>query len=145
MIVVDLNLLVYAANRDAREHTVAHAWWRAVLADGESVGLAWSVVLGFVRLTTSPRIMPRPLAPEDAFAAVDAWLAQPSVRTIEPTDRHWGLVKELLGRTGTAANLTSDAHLAALAIEHGARLHSTDNDFDRFRTHGLRWVNPLAA
>jgi toxin-antitoxin system PIN domain toxin len=141
MIVVDLNLLLYAVNEDAIQHARARTWWEHCLSEGQSVGLAWSVILGFLRLTTNPRIMPRPLSPEDAFAVIDGWLDQPSVRTIEPTERHWPLLKELLAPLGSAGNLTSDAHLAALTIEHGAQLFSTDNDFARFA--GLRWRNPL--
>ena len=142
MIVVDLNLLIYATNEDAVQHDLARRWWEGTLSRGESVGLAWIVVLGFLRLTTNPRVMPRPLTPEQAVAVVDDWLAQPSVELLQTTDRHWEIVKEILAPLGTAGNLTSDAHLASLAIEHGARLFSTDNDFGRFV--GLRWVNPLA-
>jgi toxin-antitoxin system PIN domain toxin len=140
--VVDLNLLIYAVNEDALQHERARRWWEAVLSGAETVGLAWSVILGFIRLTTNSRVMPRPLAPEQAFAVIDDWLGHPFVTAIEATERHWAIVKELLLPLGTAGNLTSDAHLAALAIEHGARLVSTDNDFSRFA--GLRWMNPLA-
>jgi uncharacterized protein len=141
VIVVDLNLLIYAINEDAVVHERARRWWERTLSGGEQVGLAWSVILGFLRLTTNSRIMPRPLAPEQAFATIDEWLAHPSVTPIEPSDRHWPILKELLEPLGTAGNLTSDAHLAALTIEQGARLCSTDNDFSRFS--GLRWSNPL--
>ena len=143
MIVVDLNLLIYAVNTDAIQHDRARRWWENVLSQGERVGLAWSVVFGFLRLTTNPKIMPHPLPPEQAIAVVDDWFAQPSIQPLVPTDRHWAIVKEILAPLGTAGNLTSDAHLAGLAIEHGARLCSTDNDFARFS--GLRWVNPLAG
>lgn len=142
MIVVDLNLLVYATNEDALLHERARRWWESLLSRGEAVGLAWTVVLGFLRLTTNHKVMPRPLAPEQAMAIIEDWFAQPSVRPLEPTERHWEILKEILTPLGTAGNLTSDAHLAALAIEHGARLFSTDNDFARFA--GLRWLNPLS-
>jgi toxin-antitoxin system PIN domain toxin len=142
VIVVDLNLLIYATNEDAPMHEKARQWWESLLSAGEAVGLAWTVVLGFLRLTTNPRVLPRPLTPEQAIAVIDDWLAQPSVTTLEPTERHWEILKEVLSPLGTAGNLTSDAHLAALAIEHGARLFSTDNDFARFA--GVRWINPLA-
>ena len=142
MIVVDLNLLLYSTNADALPHDRARRWWEDLLSRGEDVGLAWTVVLGFLRLTTNPRVMPRPLAPEQAMAIIDDWFSQPAVRSLEPTVRHWAILKEILAPLGTAANLTSDAHLAALAIEHGARLHSADNDFARFA--GLRWENPLS-
>lgn len=143
MIVVDLNILIYAVNADAMSHSQARRWWERALSEGETIGLAWSVVFGFLRLTTNARIMPRPLTPEQAFSIIDDWLAQPIVQTVAPTERHWAIVKELLAPLGAAGNLTSDAHLAGLAIEHGARLFSTDNDFARFA--GLRWVNPLSV
>jgi uncharacterized protein len=143
VIVVDLNLLIYAVNEDAPQHERARRWWEGVVSQSETIGLAWAVVFGFLRLTTNPRVMPRPLAPEKAFAVIDDWFAQPPVEPIEPTERHWAIVKEILAPLGTAGNLTSDAHLAALAIEHGARLFSTDNDFARFSP--LRWVNPLGG
>jgi toxin-antitoxin system PIN domain toxin len=141
VIVVDLNLLLYATNRDAANHGAARAWWQATLSGDETIGLAWAVVFGFVRITTNPRILPRPLAPDQAFAVVDGWLSQPSVVFVEPTERHWGIVKDLLDPLGAAGNLTTDAHLAALAIERGAKLCSTDRDFGRFPR--LHWVNPL--
>jgi toxin-antitoxin system PIN domain toxin len=141
VIVVDLNLLVYAVNQSAASHKAARRWWERSLSGGTSVGLAWSVILGFVRLTTNPRIMPRPLSVAEALGTVDAWLTHPSVEVIEPTERHWEILKDLLAGLGAAGNLTSDAHLAALAIERGASLCSTDNDFSRFSK--LRWSNPL--
>ncbi len=143
MKLVDLNLLLYAVNEDAPDHEAARAWWEDCLADDEPVGLAWPVVLGFLRLTTNPRVLPHPITPQQAIAVVDDWLARPVVRLVGPTDRHWGLLREALGTWGTAGNLTTDADLAVLAIEHGATLHSADNDFARF--DGLRWVNPLRA
>ena len=143
MIIVDVNLLIYASNVDSPHHQRALAWWRRTLSDDEPVGLPWAVVLGFLRITTHPRAQPRPLTPAQAMDAIDEWFRQPIVRIIEPTSRHWELVKELLAPLGTAGNLTTDAHLAALTIEHGGRLFSMDEDFDRFE--GLRWTNPLAA
>ena len=141
MILVDLNVLLYATNRDTAHHDAARTWWETALSGDETVGLAWAVVLGFVRIATSRHILPRPLAPEQAFAVVDEWLARPNVVLVEPTGRHWRIVKELLAPLGAAGNLSTDAHLAALAIERGARLCSTDRDFGRF-PH-LDWINPL--
>ena len=141
MIVVDLNLLVYATNEDSSLHEPARRWWEDTVSAGVPVGLAWTVVLGFIRLTTNPRVMPRPLTAPRAFDIVDGWLAHPSVETIEPTARHWQIVKDILGPLGAAANLTTDAHLAALAIERGATLCSVDRDFGRF-PH-LKYRNPL--
>ena len=99
------------------------------------------VLLGFLRLTTNPRVFPHPLDPDQAVATVDAWLARDNVRVVREKDEHWKVLKKLLGRTGTAGNLTTDAHLAALAISHDAVLVSSDADFGRFK--GLRWQDPL--
>ena len=141
MKVVDINLLIYAINTDTPHHPQAKEWLEASLSSDEPVGLAWIVILGFLRIITSGRIMPTPLSSEVAIEIIDEWLRQPSVQIIVPRERHWDILKELLTPLGTAANLTSDAHLAALAIEYGARLFSTDNDFSRFAT--LRWKNPI--
>jgi toxin-antitoxin system PIN domain toxin len=105
------------------------------------VGLPWLVLLAFLRLTTRTGLFQKPLAVETAFDLIDAWLQQPSVTVPEPTARHLRTLRDLVLPLGTGGNLTSDAHLAALAIEHGAEVCSTDNDFARFR--GLRWRNPL--
>lgn len=112
------------------------------MSGGERIALTWTVLLGFIRLTTSPRILERPLSVDDALRTVDAWLAQPSVTPLEPGDNHWMILRELVADAGAAGNLTTDAHLAALAIEHGAELCSTDSDFARFKR--LRWTNPLS-
>ena len=143
MKLIDLNLLLYAVNRDAPRHRAARTWLEETLSADEPVGLSWAVLLGFLRISTHRRVMPRPLTLEQATAVVDGWLAQPVVVVPAPGPGHWSVLKELLLSCGTAGNLTSDAHLAALAIEQGGELCSTDNDFARF-TH-LRWVNPLAA
>lgn len=141
MKLVDLNILIYATNRDAPNHAIAKAWVDGALSGEETIALAWSVVLGFVRITTHPRVMPKPLSAEDAVAIVDTWLGRPQVVLLAPGERHWSALRSLLLATGTAGNLTSDAHLAALAIEHDAELCSTDSDFARFSQ--LRWTNPL--
>ena len=142
MIAVDLNLLIYALNEDAPEHHRALNWWEQTMSSDVPVGLTWSVLLGFLRLSTNPRIMPRPLSPEQALEVIDDWLAHPITRILEPTCQHWTILKELLAPLGSAGNLTSDAHLAALCIERGALLCSADSDFSRFSK--LRWNNPLA-
>lgn len=100
------------------------------------------MLLGFLRVATSPRVFPTPLTPEQAVAVVDGWLARPGVRVLEAAEEHWRILKAILDDTGMAGNLVTDAHLAALAIEHGCELCSTDGDFARFTR--LRWVNPLA-
>jgi toxin-antitoxin system PIN domain toxin len=140
---LDLNLLPYAVNRDSPDHGRARAWLDHVLKGDEPVAVPWMVVLGFLRLSTSTRVFPRPLSPDQALAVVDGWLARPAVVALAPGDQHWRVLRDLLTESGTAGNLTTDAHLAALAIEHGAELCSTDGDFARFRR--LRWLNPLAG
>lgn len=143
MILVDANLLIYAIDRDSPHHRKAHDWLEAILSNTTPVGLAWIVVLAFLRVTTRSGIMHNPLPPERAVSYVDSWLAQPHVTLVRPGERHWPILRNLLQATGTGGNLTSDAHLAALAIEQGYAVYSTDNDFRRFA--GLTVVNPLVS
>lgn len=142
MIVPDVNLLVHAYNAESPGHAAARAWWERRLNGTQPVGLAWAAMLGFIRLTTNRQVLAHPWPVVDACTHVRAWLARPCVTVLHPGDRHADLLFGLLESIGTAANLTTDAHLAALAIEHQAELNSTDADFARFP--GLRWVNPLA-
>jgi toxin-antitoxin system PIN domain toxin len=142
MIVPDVNLLVYAHNRAAPGHERARTWWEDSIRREQPIGMPWAVMLGFVRLVTHPSVLVTPLAPVDAIGQVREWLEQPSVRILEPGPRHLDLLGELFATTGVAGSLTTDAHLAALAIEHQAELHSNDADFARFP--GLRWRNPMA-
>lgn len=139
----DVNLLVYAADETATLHKPALEWVETALSGTETVAFAWLALIGFVRITTNPRIFNRPWNAAQALDVVDRWLAQPAVTVVHPTDRHGAVLRDLLVPLGTAGNLTSDAHLAALAIEHGATLCSCDVDFSRFA--GLRWVDPLTA
>jgi toxin-antitoxin system PIN domain toxin len=141
--ILDLNLLLYAINRDSAPHPRARAWVEATLSGDEPVGLPWVVLLGFLRIATSDRVLPRPLRPGPALDLVDNWLRQPVVVPLGPGEGHWAILRGLLEETGTAGNLTTDAHLAALAIENGAELCSTDSDFARFPR--LQWVNPIAG
>ena len=141
MILVDANVLIYAVDRDSAHHTRARRWLEATLSGGEWIGLPWLVVLAFLRVTTHPRVMRKPLSAEDAIGYVDGWLRQPFVRLIGPGEAHWPVLRNLLQASGTAGNLTSDAHLAALAIEHGSLIASSDEDFRRFA--GVTHVNPL--
>ena len=141
MILIDTNLLIYAVDRDSPHHARARRWFEATLSGTEWVGLAWLAVLAFLRITTHPGVMRKPLASEDAIAYVDGWLRQPFVRLVGPGEPHWPILRNLLQASGAAGNLTSDAHLAALAIEHGCTIASTDNDFRRFA--GVTHVNPL--
>ncbi len=143
MIVVDVNLLIYAVNQDAANHGKAKAWLESAVSGTETVGLPWIVLLAFLRLTTRTGLFQKPLTVGAAFDLVDAWLQQPSVTVPEPTARHLQTMRDLMSPLGAGGNLTSDAHLAALAIEHGAELCSADNDFGRFSR--LRWRNPLAG
>jgi toxin-antitoxin system PIN domain toxin len=140
---IDLNLLVYAANKDSPQHVKAKAWVEATLSGEETIALPWIVILGFLRVTTSPRVLSHPLAVAEAIAVVDSWLARPNVVTQPPGAEHWRGLRAQLRETGTAGNLTTDAHLAAIAIEHGAELCSTDADFGRFTN--LRSSNPIAV
>jgi uncharacterized protein len=139
--VIDLNLLLYAVNRDSAQHASAKAWLEATLSNAERVALPWPVILGFLRLSTDSRILPRPLRAEQARRVVDAWLELPNVVALNPGEDHWTTLRALLEASGTGGNLTTDAHLAAIAIEHDAELCSTDHDFGRFSR--LRWLNPL--
>jgi toxin-antitoxin system PIN domain toxin len=143
MILVDANILIYAVNSDAPLHLRAKSWFEATLSGPNTVGLSWTVLLAFLRLTTRAGIFERPLSVKAAFDLVDAWLAQPSVVIVDPTAQHLRVLRDLLMPLGTAGNLTSDAHLAALAIEHGAELCSSDTDFNRFPR--LHWRNPLVG
>ena len=140
--VLDVNLLIYAVNEDSPDHKRAKSWLEATISGTETVGLPWIVLLAFLRLTTRTGLFQKPLTVGAAFDVVDAWLQQPSVTVPEPTARHLQTMRDLISPLGIGGNLTSDAHLAALAIEHGAELCSTDNDFGRFNR--LRWRNPLA-
>jgi uncharacterized protein len=138
---IDANLLLYATDERSSRHGAAKPWLERQLSGHDPVAFAWPVLLAFLRVSTSHRVFERPLPPNRAFDVVDRWLTQPCAVIVQPGERHAALLRQLLSPLGTAANLVSDAHLAALAIEHGAELHSCDSDFSRFP--GLRWVNPL--
>ena len=141
MKITDLNVLLYAINKNSPHHVTVHRWWKTALAGDEPIGLAWIVVLGFLRLTTNPRVFPKPLTARQALEKVEAWLAHDNVRLLRETDDQWRILRNLLEQSGLAGNLTTDAHLASLAIAHGAVLISCDTDFARFEK--LRWENPL--
>ena len=141
MKLVDVNVLLYAVNRDAEHHEAALAWWQDALSGDESIGLAWIVLLGFLRIAANPKIFPMPVSAAGAIKHIDAWLTVPNVCVITEKPEHWKLLRVLLEETGVAGNLTTDAQLAALAISHGASLVSFDRDFVRFE--GLRWETPL--
>lgn len=142
MTLTDVNLLLYAYDSSSPHHARARAWLEQRLSGAETVAFAWLTLLAFLRLVTSPRIFAEPLTAGQALDQVEAWLDQPCALVLEPGPRHIAILSDLLDPLGTAANLTTDAHLAALAIEHGAELCSADGDFARFP--GLHWTNPLA-
>ena len=137
----DVNLLLYAYDSDSPRQTAAREWLEETLSGAETVAFGWAAIVGFVRIATNPAAFVRPWDVGDALDVVDEWLAQTNVTVVHPTARHPAVLRELLTPLGAAGNLTSDAHLAALAIEHGATLYSCDNDFSRFS--GLRWIDPL--
>lgn len=142
MLVPDVNLLVYAYNSDAPLHARARRWWEDSLSGSDDVGLPWAVILGYVRLMTSRAVLPRPLSAREALAHARAWLGRPQALLLLPGARHLDVLDSLASKTSFSGTLATDAHLAALAIEHQAELHSNDSDFARFP--GLRWRNPLA-
>jgi uncharacterized protein len=140
---VDANILIYAVNADAPHHARSRRWLEESLSGTEPVGLPWNSILAFLRITTRRQIFQNPLATEDAVAYVDSWLEQPPVELVVPGPNHWAVFRSLVAASGTAGNLTSDAHLAALAIEGGWTLVSSDHDFRRFPT--LRLFNPTTT
>jgi len=140
---IDVNLLLYALDETSPRHEQAKPWLEDVLSGSETVAFSWIVLLAFVRLATNPAVFEAPLDAEEALDVVDGWLGQQCSTVIAPTDRHSAVLRELLVPLGAAGNLTTDAHLAALAIEHGAQLCSCDSDFSRFS--GLQHVDPLAS
>jgi len=142
VIVPDVNLLIHAYDEDSPVHAAARRWWEGLMNGERPVGLAWVAVLGFIRIATHRQILDRPLPVSAACAHPRAWLDRPHVSILNPGSRHAEVLFGLLESLGTAGNLTTDAHLAALAIEHQAELHSRDTDFRRFS--GLRWVNPIS-
>jgi hypothetical protein len=141
MILVDANLLVYAKVKDFPQHEAARAWFEEVLASPGRVGLPWPALVSYVRMVTNLRLFSRPLSPTQAWNDVQEWLEAPGVWSPTPTPRHAAVLAQLIQDAGATANLVADAHMAALAIEHGLQLCSTDSDFARFTD--LRWSNPI--
>jgi uncharacterized protein len=141
MVVPDINLLLYAHVSAFRQHRAARKWWETLLAGREEVGIASPALFGFVRLATNRRVLDPPMEVDGALDRVEAWFSRPQVRFLQPGPRHLEVASRLLRALGAAGNLTTDAQLAALAIENQAELHSNDSDFARFPD--LRWVDPL--
>jgi toxin-antitoxin system PIN domain toxin len=142
LILVDANVLLYAEDRLSPQHARARAWWDAQLSGASPVCLCWTVIGAYLRVGTNRRVFKRPLSLDEAAGRVQSWLDQPCVRLIHATERHWSVFQQMLRDGNATANLVSDAHLAALAVEHGCELCSTDSDFARFPR--LKWKNPLA-
>ncbi len=142
MILVDVNLLLAASIEEAAGHEPAARWLTARLSGAPRVGLPWVVLLGFMRVAAQPRAWERPVAPATSIAVVRSWLSRPCAWTPEPGSAHLDILGDLLTRGGSPRHMT-DAHLAALAIEHGLTLCSLDHDFARWEAAGLRWEDPL--
>ena len=143
MLLVDANILLYAVNQAAPQHSEALQWLDEKLSGDEPIGFAWFSLVAFLRISTLASLFPKPLSPAVAKQKVDAWLGESPVRILNPTEDHWTELGKLLSKYQATGNLISDIHLTALAIEHGATICSTDRDFQRFSE--ITWLNPLAA
>ena len=141
MILIDVNLLLYAYDSASAEHDRAAAWLVRGFSSSAIVGFSWHTILSFLRISTSPKMIVRPLEPEEATSIVSDWLSRPNVSIVNPTERHWQVFNNLLPRSRARGSLIMDAHLATLAIEHGAILCTSDRDFARFP--GLKVEYPL--
>ena len=143
MILIDANLLLYAYDPRAKQHEASRTWLEAALSGTELVRFAWVTLWAFVRIATNPRVFERPMTAAEAAAAVSSWLDQPIVGVLDPGERHWAILQGLLRDGQATGPLVMDAVIAALAVENGATLCTTDRDFSRFP--GLEWRNPLEA
>jgi hypothetical protein len=143
VIPIDANLLLYAYHPRAEQHAASRTWMETMLSGPELVRFAWLTLWAFLRIATSPRVFERPLSASEATGVVSSWLATPTAGVLDPGERHWEILRELMDVGQTAGPLIMDAALAAIALEHGATLYTTDRDFMRFP--GLRWTNPLVA
>jgi toxin-antitoxin system PIN domain toxin len=141
LILIDANLLLYAYVRGVPEHDRARTWLEGLLTSSQPVRLSWVTILAFLRIATNPRIFEAPFSMAEACTIVGEWLARPTVSVLEPGERHWAILSDLLVQTQLRGAEVMDAHLAALAIEHGATLCTSDKGFGRFA--GLRRQNPL--
>ncbi len=142
MILIDANLLLYAYHPASAQHHASRTWLERTLSDAPLVRIAWLTVWAFLRISTNQRVFERPLSGSEAESIVSGWLDLPTVDILEPGERYWGLFHRLMRESQAVGPLVMDAALAALAIEHGATLHTTDRDFSRFPS--LKWIDPLA-
>ena len=143
MIAIDANLLLYASDTSAVHHQPSRRWVETTLSSEETVGIAWAVVLAFLRVGTNPRIRRSAFTLQEAMDIVAGWLERPNVTLLNPGERHWEILREMMTRGQARGPLVTDAHLAAVAIEHGCALATTDRDYARFP--GLKFFNPLDA
>jgi toxin-antitoxin system PIN domain toxin len=142
LILVDANILLYAEDSLSAFHQKARKWWDDQLSGRDPVCLCWTVLSAFIRISTNPRVFENPLSLEQALGRIQSWFEQPCTRIIRPTENHWTTFQQMLNDGQAVANLVIDAHIAALALEHGCTVASTDADFYRFPK--LKWVNPLS-
>jgi toxin-antitoxin system PIN domain toxin len=143
VILVDANLLLYAYHPRAEQHARSRAWLESVLSGPELVRFAWLTLWAFLRIAANPRVFDRPLSASEAEIAISSWLVRPAAGIIEPGERHWDILRALVDDGQAVGPLVMDAVLAAIALEHGATVCTTDRDFSRFS--GLKWTNPIAA
>ena len=141
MIVPDLNLLIYAYHAEDPNHEAARRWWEGLLDGVEAIGVPWTVSTGFIRLMTNPRMLQYPMSAPEAIDIVEGWFQYAHIRPLEPSASHLGHLRRILRDAGAGAGLVPDAHIAAIAIEFNAEVHSNDSDFAKFP--GVRWRNPL--
>jgi uncharacterized protein len=141
--IIDANILLYAYDSSSSLHVPARDWVEQVFSGGEAIGLPWQTVAAFLRVITNPKLRGERFTVEEATAIVDQWLAQPNVRLLSPGERHWSILRPAMVDGQVRGSLITDAQLAALTVEYGGVLQTTDRDFARFP--GLRWANPLAA
>ena len=141
MIVLDANILLYAYDEASDQHAKARAWVEEVLSGTDPVGLPWQTITAFVRIVTNPRLSGKRFTPSEVIDLVDQWVTQPNVRLLGPGDHHWSFLRQTILEGQARGPLITDAQLAALTIEHGGMLCTTDRDFSRFP--GLRWQNPI--
>jgi toxin-antitoxin system PIN domain toxin len=141
LILVDANILLYAEDSLSSFHQKAREWWDGQLSGTGPVCLCWTVLSAFIRIGTNPRVFESPLSIEQSLDRIQSWIDQPCTRIIRPTERHWTIFQQVLKDGQAVANLVTDAHIAALALEHGCTVASTDADFARFSK--LKWINPL--